>query len=258
MILKSIRTPSPHKRDILFLSLAGVFITSLVLGNVIGTTKFVTLFSFDMPVWLQAITPSLVREGSLYVMSIPVGLLAYPFTFLVTDLISELFGRKKAQLVVWIGFFLNMYLLLLMSVGHWFPNTYGVSGGLNLFEGVYEFVIANTVSSMIAYLIAQSVDVRLFHFWKRITKGKYLWIRNNGSTMFSQLLDSTLILSILYFSGNLGENITTLGMLGILIINSYLFKFFFALFDTPIVYLAVWYFREYDEDPEGYKLFDGD
>lgn len=258
MILKSIRKPNPHKRDILFLSLAGVFITSLVLGNVIGTTKFVTIFSFVMPEWLQSITPSLVRDGSLYIMSIPVGLLAYPFTFLVTDLISELFGRKKAQLVVWVGFFLNMYLLLLMSVGHWFPNTYGVSGGLNLFEGVYEFVIANTVSSMIAYLIAQSVDVRLFHFWKRVTKGKYLWIRNNGSTMFSQLVDSTLILSILYFSGNLGENITTLGMLGILIINSYLFKFFFALFDTPIVYLAVWYFREYDEDPQGYKLFDGD
>lgn len=258
MNLKSIRKPSPHKRDILFLSLTGVFITSLVLGNVIGTTKFITIFSFVMPEWLQSITPSLVRDGSLYIMSIPVGLLAYPFTFLVTDLISELFGRKKAQLVVWIGFFLNMYLLLLMSVGHWFPNTYGVSGGLNLFEGVYDFVIANTVSSMIAYLIAQSVDVRLFHFWKQVTKGKYLWIRNNGSTMFSQLVDSTLILSILYFSGNLGENITTLGMLGILIINSYLFKFFFALFDTPIFYLAVWYFREYDEDPQGYKLFDGD
>lgn len=257
MILESIRKSSPHKRDVLFLGLAGVFITSLVLGNIIGTTKFVTIFSFVMPEWLQSITPSLVRDGSLYIMSIPVGLLAYPFTFLVTDLISELFGRKKAQLVVWVGFFLNMYLLLLMSVGHWFPNTYGVSGGLNLFEGVYDFVIANTVSSMIAYLIAQSVDVRLFHFLKRITKGKYLWIRNNGSTMFSQLVDSTLILSILYLSGNLGENITTLGMLGILIINSYLFKFFFALFDTPIIYLAVWFFREYDEDPQGYKLFDG-
>lgn len=256
MILESIRKSSPHKRDVLFLGLAGVFITSLVLGNIIGTTKFVTIFSFVMPEWLQSITPSLVRDGSLYIMSIPVGLLAYPFTFLVTDLISELFGRKKAQLVVWVGFFLNMYLLLLMSVGHWFPNTYGVSGGLNLFEGVYDFVIANTVSSMIAYLIAQSVDVRLFHFLKRVTKGKYLWIRNNGSTMFSQLVDSTLILSILYLSGNLGENITTLGMLGILIINSYLFKFFFALFDTPIIYLAVWFFREYDEDPQGYKLFD--
>lgn len=247
---------SNHKRDILFLSLAGVFIASLVIGNIVGTTKFVTIFSFTLPGWLQAITPALVRDGSLYVMSVPVGLIAYPFTFLATDLISELFGRKKAQLVVWVGFFLNMYMLLILSAGYWFPNTYGVSGGLNLYEGIYEFVIANTVSSMIAYLIAQSIDVRLFHYLKRLTNGKYLWLRNNGSTMFSQLIDSTAILSILYFTGNLGDNITTLWMLGILIINSYLFKFFFALFDTPLVYLAVWFFREYDEDPEGYKLFD--
>jgi queuosine precursor transporter len=253
---KTSKKISSHKRDILFLSLVGVFITSLVLGNIVGTTKFITLFTLDMPVWLQSITPSLVRDGSIYVMSIPVGLLAYPFTFLATDLISELFGRKKAQLVVWIGFFLNMYMILLISVGHWLPDTYGVSGGLNLFEGVYEFVIANTVSSMIAYLIAQSVDVRLFHFWKRLTRGKYLWLRNNGSTMFSQLIDSTTILSILYFSGNLGENVTTFGALVILMINSYLFKFFFALFDTPLAYAGVWLFREYEEDPDGYTLYE--
>lgn len=254
MALLSIRNPSAHKRDILFLSLAGLFIASLVMGNIIGTTKFVTIFSFTMPGWLQSITPALVRDGSIYTMSIPAGLLAYPVTFLVTDLISELFGRKKAQLVVWVGFFLNLYMLLMMSIGHWFPNTYGVSGGLNLFEGVYDFLIANTVSSMIAYLIAQSVDVRLFHFLKRQTKGKYLWIRNNGSTMFSQLIDSTTILSILYFSGNLGENVTTVGALGILIINSYLFKFFFALMDTPIFYFSVWFFKKYDEDPGGNSL----
>lgn len=188
-------------------------------------------------------------------MSIPVGLLAYPFTFMATDLISELFGRKKAQMVVWIGFFLNMYMLFLMSVGHWFPDSYGVSGGLNLFEGVYEFVIANTISSMIAYLIAQSVDVKLFHYLKRSTGGRYLWLRNNGSTMFSQLIDSTAILSILFLTGNLGDNITTVGALIILIANSYIFKFFFALFDTPIIYAAVWFFKDYNEDPEVEGLY---
>lgn len=255
-MFSTIRNHNNHRRDILFLSLAGLFIASLVMGNIIGTTKFVTIFSFTMPGWLQSITPALVRDGSIYTMSVPAGLLAYPVTFLVTDLISELYGRKKAQSVVWVGFFLNLYMLLMMSIGHWFPNTYGVSGGLNLFEGVYEFLIANTVSSMIAYLIAQSIDVRLFHYLKKLTKGKYLWIRNNGSTMFSQLIDSTTILSILYFSGNLGENVSTLAALGILIINSYLFKFFFALFDTPIFYFSVWYFKEYDEDPGGNSLSD--
>jgi queuosine precursor transporter len=246
---------SSHKRDILFLGLAGVFIASLVIGNIVGTTKFITLFSFSMPGWMQALTPSLVRDGSIYTMSIPVGLVAYPFTFLVTDLISELFGRKKAQLVVWVGFFLNMYMILILSLGHWLPNSYGVSGGLDLYEGIYGFVIANTISSMIAYLIAQSVDVRLFHFWKRLTNGRYLWLRNNGSTMVSQLVDSTAILSILYISGNLGDQITGVGALVVLILNSYLFKFFFALFDTPLIYLGVWLFRNYEEDPEGNSLY---
>lgn len=250
--------PSMAQRDTLFLSLAGVFITALVLGNVIGTTKFVTLFTIDMPGWLQAITPTIVRDGNIYTMSVPVGVLAYPVTFLATDLISELFGRKKAQLVVWVGFFLNFFMLLVMSVGHWLPNTGGVSGGLPLFEGVYEFMVGNTIASMIAYLTAQTVDVRLFHFWKNLTGGKHLWLRNNASTMFSQLVDSTAILSILYLAGNLGENVNSIATLIILIINSYLFKFFFALFDTPLFYLGVRFLKHYDEDPSGHSLYESE
>jgi len=253
-VFPSIRNQNSHSRDILFLSLAGLFIASLVMGNIIGTTKFVTIFSFTMPGWLQSLTPALVRDGSLYTMSVPAGLLAYPVTFLVTDLISVLFGRKKAQSVVWVGFFLNMYMLLMMSIGHWFPNTYGVSGGLNLFEGVYEFMVGNTIASMIAYLTAQTVDVKLFHFWKRLTKGKYLWLRNNASTMFSQLVDSTAILTILYLAGNLGANVTNYVDVMILIVNSYLFKFFFALFDTPLFYLGVFLLKDYDEDSVEYAV----
>ncbi len=246
-----------HKRDALFLTLTGVFLTSLVLGNVIGTTKFVTIFSWDLPSWMQAITPELVRNGSIYTMSVPAGVIAYPFTFLATDLISELFGRKKAQLVVWIGFAMNFFMLFLMTVNHWLPNSAGVSGGLDLFEGVYRFMVGNVIASMFAYLVAQSVDVRLFHFWKKKTKGKYLWLRNNASTTVSQLVDSTAILSILYFAGNLGESVNTIGALIILIINSYLFKFSFALIDTPLFYLGVKIFRNYDEDPEANGLYRG-
>ncbi|MEX0609588.1 MAG: VUT family protein [Balneolaceae bacterium] len=106
---------SGGKGDILFLSLAGIFLTSLVLGNVIGTTKFVTLFEVQLFDWLLAITPELIRDQNVYAMSVPVGVLAYPFTFLATDLISELYGRKKAQLVVWVGFFMNVFMLFLMS-----------------------------------------------------------------------------------------------------------------------------------------------
>lgn len=237
-----------HRRDALFLTLSGVFLTSLVLGNVIGTTKFVTIFSLDLPSWLQALTPELIRNGSNYTMSVPAGVVAYPFTFLATDLISELFGRKRAQMLVWVGFGMNVFMLLVMSINHWLPNSSGVSGGLDLFEGVYQFMVGNTIASMIAYLIAQSVDVRLYHFWKRLTKGKHLWLRNNASTTVSQLVDSTAIITILYLAGNLGDAIDNVGAVIILILNSYLFKFFFALFDTPLMYLGVRLLKNYDED----------
>jgi uncharacterized integral membrane protein (TIGR00697 family) len=214
----------------------------------------VTIFSVDLPVWMQGMVPALVRDGSIYTMSVPVGVIAYPFTFLATDLISELYGKKKAQLIVWVGFSMNVFMLFLMSINHWLPNTAGVSGGLNLFEGVYGFMVGNTIASMIAYLTAQTVDVRLFHFWKEYTNGKHLWLRNNASTMVSQLVDSTAILTILYIAGNVGENVDTIGALIVLIFNSYLFKFFFALFDTPFFYLGVKYFKEYEEDPSGHSL----
>ncbi|WP_138431679.1 queuosine precursor transporter [Fodinibius saliphilus] len=251
------QTGISYKRDALFLSLAGIFLTSLVLGNVIGTTKFVTIFSVALPAWLLDIVPPLIRDNDIYTMSVPVGVIAYPFTFLATDLISELYGRKKAQLVVWVGFWMNVLMLFLMSVNHWLPNTGGVSGGLQLFEGVYEFMIGNTIASMIAYLVAQTVDVRLFHFWKDFTNGKHLWLRNNASTTISQLVDSTAILTILFLAGNLGREVDTIGKLVILIFNSYVFKFLFALIDTPLCYLGVKLFRDFEEDPSDYSLYEG-
>ncbi|MCK5330596.1 MAG: queuosine precursor transporter [Candidatus Marinimicrobia bacterium] len=225
-------------KEKLFLFLAGIFLTSLVLGNVIGTTKFVQVFF----------------------MNVPAGVLAYPFTFLATDLICELYGKKRAQTLVWIGFFMNFFMLGLMTLGHLLRDASGVSGAASTFENVYRFMVGNTIASMIAYLVAQTVDVHLFHFWKRLTKGKHLWLRNNLSTTFSQLIDTTAILSILYFANNLGDNVNSLGALFGLIVSSYLFKFFFALFDTPLFYLGVWLLKDkVHEDPDelvwGYRGF---
>lgn len=241
--------PDPHKRDILFLSLSAVFITSLVMGNIIGTTKFVTLFTLHLPDGFLPFVPEWVRSGDIYKMIVPAGVIAYPVTFLATDLISELFGQKKAQLVVWVGFWMNVFLITIMSFNHWLPNAYGISGGLDLFEGVYQFMVGNTIASMLAYLTAQTVDVRMFHFWKRLTKGKHLWLRNNASTMVSQMIDTVVILSILYISGNLGQNVNSPYALAVLIINAYLFKFIAALLDTPLFYAGVKYLKHYEEDP---------
>lgn len=209
---------SPHAREVFYSLLAGVFLTSLTLGNVIGVTKFVSLGPF----------------------TIPAGLLAYPFTFLATDLISELYGRKRAQSIVWVGFVMNFFMLFLVWLGHRLPDASGVSGATATFDTVYEFMKPNVVASMVAYLIAQSVDVQVFHFWRRVTKGRHLWLRNNGSTMFSQVVDTVLILSMLFAVGGLGDDVRTIGGdLIPLMISSYSFKFFFALFDTPLFYIGV-------------------
>ena len=205
-------------KEKLFLFLSSIFLTSLVVGNIIGTTKFVNVFG----------------------LTVPAGTLAYPFTFLATDLICELYGKKRAQVLVWVGFAMNFFMLGLMMLGHYLKDASGVSGATSTFESVYGFMIGNVIASMFAYLVAQSVDVKLFHFWKRLTKGKYLWVRNNLSTVVSQLVDTTAILSVLYFANNLGGNIRTIADLINLIIASYLFKFFIALFDTPLFYIGVW------------------
>ena len=246
---------SSARRDALFLTLCAIFLTALVMGNIIGTTKFVTLMSITFPDWALRFVPDLVRDGSTWSMVVPVGVIAFPATFLATDLIAELFGRKKAQLLVWVGFGMNVFLLAVMSLNHLLPDASGVSGGTGLFAGVYGFMVGNVIASMIAYLVAQTIDVRLFHFWKNTTKGKHLWLRNNASTMVSQLVDSTAILTILYLAGNLGDAVTGVGALVILIVNSYLFKFMAAALDTPLIYLGAWVFRNYNEDPDGHALF---
>ncbi|MDP6457193.1 MAG: queuosine precursor transporter [Candidatus Marinimicrobia bacterium] len=225
-------------KERLFLFLSGIFITALVLGNVIGTTKFVNVFG----------------------LVVPAGVLAYPFTFLATDLICELYGKKRAQTLVWIGFIMNFFMLGLMTLGHIMQDALGVSGATSTFENVYEFMVGNVIASMVAYLTAQTVDVHLFHFWKRLTKGKHLWLRNNLSTTLSQLVDTTAILTILFYANNLGESVASLGDLPRLILSSYLFKFFFALFDTPLFYFSVWRLKpKVHEDPDektwGYRPF---
>jgi len=204
-------------KDKVFLFFSGIFLTALVVGNIVGTTKFVTVFG----------------------LIVPAGVLAYPFTFLATDLISELYGKQRARTLVWNGFIMNFFMLGVMTLGHFLPDASGVSGAASTFEEVYKFMIANVIASMIAYLIAQFIDVQIFHFWKRLTRGKHLWLRNNGSTTFSQLIDTISILSILYIADNLGPEINSVNRLIRLMFASYLFKFFFALFDTPFFYLGV-------------------
>ena len=195
-----------------YLILTGIFIASLVASNLI----FQKFFTWNF-------------LGIDFELS--VGIIAYPVTFLVTDLISELYGQKRANQVVVSGFFASVFTTLLVLISananavEWSPidNT--------TFTKVFGLTGPAFFASMVAYLTAQLIDVRIFHFWKRLTKGKHLWLRNNASTMFSQLVDTSVILIILCSAGVIEwERFYSLWMMG------WLFKVLVALIDTPIIY----------------------
>ena len=194
-----------------YLVLAGIFISSLVTCNLIAN-KFVTV-DFGFKVFI-----------------VSAGILPYPLTFLVTDLISELYGQKKANLVVFTGFVASLFVLLFLWLGGQFNAIPTSIVDDNIYNAVFRNAWRLIAASMVAYLFAQFIDVRIFHFWKRLTNGKHLWIRNNGSTIASQLVDTTLVICILFVGVWESDQILSA------IFDGWLFKMMMALIDTPIIY----------------------
>ena len=208
----------------LYLILSGIFIASLVSCNLIFQ-KF-----FQIDIWLPFI-------GN-YTFEQSVGLLPYPVTFIVTDIISEIYGRKKANQVVTAGLVASLFMLLIVTISDFMPAAPWSPVGSDTFHQVFGLSGAAVFASMMAYLFAQYIDIRIFHFWKRLTKGKHLWLRNNASTIFSQFIDTFSVLFLLCMF-----NVLSWDIFSTLLINGFLFKIFFAAFDTPIVYLITYYIR---------------
>lgn len=202
-----------------YLLLAALFIAALITTNLIAN-KFVTV------------------DLGFKVFTISAGVLPYPITFLITDILSEIYGKKNTQRVVFVAFFASVFVLGILWLGNQFPaiEKSPVTDGeyAKVFQNSYKVVF----SSMLAYLSAQFVDVKIYHFWKNLTKGKYLWLRNNGSTVLSQLVDTTLVVLVLFYDE------MTFAEMSILILDGWLFKVLFAFFDTPLLYAAVFGIRK--------------
>ena len=202
-------------KDRFYIILLGIFIASLVTCNLIAN-KFVT-----------------VNLG-FKVFIVSAGILPYPLTFLVTDLISEIYGQKKANLVVFSGVVASIFVLSFLWLGAQFnsiPNSIVNDFTYNtVFQNAWRLITA----SMVAYLFAQFIDVRVFHFWKKLTNGKHLWLRNNGSTIASQLIDTTLVIFILFVG------VWDTNQILSAIIDGWIFKMLIALLDTPIIYVVIY------------------
>ncbi|MCA8941840.1 MAG: queuosine precursor transporter [Planctomycetes bacterium] len=218
--------PRPGERT--FLLLVALFVAALVTCNLIAN-KFVTVdlgfLGFSKPFVLSA------------------GVLPYPVTFLVTDVLSEVYGKRRANQVVFVGFAASLFVLAMLALGAAFPaiedskvddETY-----LHVFQNAWRIIAA----SMTAYLVAQLVDIRIFHFWKRKTAGRHLWLRNNASTMLSQFVDTVLVIHVLFLWD------VDYGTMWSWIVDGWTFKLMMAALDTPFCYLAIAWLRRIGLEP---------
>ena len=210
----------------IYLFLSALFITSLVVSNIIFQ-KFFYWYPIDFSLFGQPL------------FEISVGLLPYPITFLITDLISEIYGKRRANLVVVTGIFASFFSAGILLLGNILPAVDYSPINDMLYEKVFALSPIAALASMIAYLIAQFVDIKIYHFWKRLTKGKMLWLRNNFSTFSSQFIDTTTVITLLCVF----EVLSWDSFIG-LVVSGVIFKILIAFLDTPLLYFFVHLLRK--------------
>lgn len=222
------------------IALISLFVTAWVTGQVLAVKVLGLVLPFGLPLIGDAVI-------------VPAGVLAIALTFLATDCLAELYGRRTAQLVVNIGFVMTLLMLALIWIALALPSAWslGLEAGADPadFTAVVGFTPNIILGALVGYVVSQNWDVIAFDSIRRMTGGEHLWLRNIGSTATSQFLDTVIFIVVAYLLAPLlmgiGE-VTSLGVIGQLIAGHYVIKFLIALADTPFVYLVVGYVREID------------
>lgn len=205
----------------IYLVFAALFITSLVVSNLI----FQKFFLWNPFGWFP--------------FEISVGLLPYPITFLITDIVSEIYGKEKANQIVVTGIFASFFSIGIILLGNATSATEWSPISNNIYSKVFGMSPIAVFASMLAYLFAQFIDIKIYHFWKQKTKGKHLWLRNNFSTFSSQFIDTITVVTLLSVF-----KILPWEVFGKLVLSGFLFKVIIAVLDTPFLYIAVYFFRK--------------
>lgn len=220
-------------RQTLYLWLGAIYITSLVLANIIG----VKLFRFDL---------DLGGMGSIPVEH-TMGMLPFPITFLLTDLINEYYGKRGARRIVFVAFGMAAFAYLLIWISRAAPILEGIPGTATQesFENIFGAASLMYIASLIAFLCGSLLDITLFGFFKRLTRGKMVWLRATGSTVISQLFDSFVVTFMFFYfipllmGGETGEVGWIIGTA----LTGYILKFVLAVLITPMIYLGRWIIR---------------
>ena len=199
-----------------FAILSSIFVAALIAANLLGT-KITTILG----------------------VSVSVGIFAYPLTFLITDAIEEVFGKQKAKELMYGALAAQVLVLVIVAIAIALPPA-GRYEHNNAYTTVFSNSIRIIVASLTAFFLSQTHDIWAFNFWRQKTHGKFLWLRNNLSTIASQFLDTTIFMFIAFYQVTPKFDVAFLFSL---IIPYWLFKVAFAIIDTPIVYALVAWLR---------------
>lgn len=204
---------SKNNYSIWFVAIVGIFVTSLITAN-IAAVKLVDVFGLIMPA----------------------GIVIFPISYIVGDILTEVYGYKNARRVIWLGFFCNLLAVIALVAGQLLPPA-GFWDGQDAYERILGYTPRLLIASFIAYLVGEFTNAYVLSRMKSLTKGRWLWTRTIGSTFVGQGLDS-LIFIVVAFSGTIAVN-----ELATAVITQWLFKSAYEALATPLTYAAVSFFR---------------
>jgi uncharacterized integral membrane protein (TIGR00697 family) len=208
----------PHfdRRVLVFIGLTGLFLTSLLIANLVGSLLFSFPLPFNTPIGQQVLLSA--------------GIIFFPLTFLLTDLINEFYGTRAARFITVLGLLMAMVVYGFFKVAQHLPvdpRTVLPQAEFLHFSTLYTHML---VASLTAYLVGQLLDIQLFDWFHALTKHKYLWLRAQGSTLISQLFDSTIVVFIAFWGQLPVADLWQLSL------SNYIWKFLIVVAITPALY----------------------
>lgn len=205
--------------------------------------------SFCMIVVVSNIISAKMVLLPFFALVIPAGLITYPLTFLLSDLVTEIFGAKKASTMVYTALAMNLLTVGMIELAILMPA--GTQEEQKVFQAVLGLSGLRIFSSLISYVTSQLVDIQLYAWIKKWTGPKFLWLRNNGSTCVSQIVD-TVMIDIIYLWWGLGM---AMGDIAPIMLFSFAYKSFFSVALTPLFYLLVYTARNLMQSKEPHEQF---
>ena len=198
-----------------FVWMAAIFVTSLFIADLVGAM----LFSFRLPFLKDPVLLS-------------AGIIPFPVTFILTDLLNEFYGKKGAQFVTWLGFCMCFLAYAYLWVGSILPVDARTFIPKPEFMTFYNQYTGMFLASITAYLVGQMLDIQVFHLFRSITKHRFIWLRATGSTVVSQLVDSIIVTTVAFWCQLPVSDMAQLAL------GNYSWKFIIAIGITPLLYLG--------------------